>query len=272
MTNERLRAAITGAGYDFAGLAAEVGVDPKTIERWIITDRVPHRTHRMTAAALIGRSDGYLWPSTYNDRASQSATEAELVRLYPSRGAVPIDLWLELIAGAKESIDILVYAGSFLHDSIPGFVEALGDRAEAGVRVRILIGDSGSEAVALRGREEQIDDSMAARCTLSLRYFGRAVKHGVEIRIHATTLYASIFRFDNVALVNPHVYGVPATQAPMLHLMRVLGGRLFDQYIDSLEQVWRGTNEESPRSTYQRPSRPGFVSRPDRIPNPTDRA
>lgn len=218
--------------------AAKLQVDPKTVERWIATDQVPHRTNRMTVAAQLGKSDGYLWPSTYNDSASQSATEAELVKLYPSRGAVPIQLWLDLIANAKQSIDILVYAGSFLHDSVPGFVEALGDRADAGVRVRVLIGDPNCDAVALRGREERIEDSMAARCTLSLRYFAPAAQRDVEVRTHATTLYASIFRFDDVALVNAHVFGLPATRAPMLHLVRVLGGRLFAQYVDSVELVW----------------------------------
>lgn len=232
------RAAITGAGYDLAGFATEVGVDPKTVERWISTDRVPHRTHRMTVAARLGTSDGYLWPSTYNDAASRSATEAELVKLYPSRGAVPVQLWLDLVAGAKESIDILVYAGSFLHDSIPGFVDALGDRAETGVRVRVLIGDPSSEAVALRGWEERIEDSMAARCTLSLRYYAASAHSGVDIRTHTTTLYASIFRFDDNALVNAHIYGLSANRAPMFHLARIAGGRIFDQYVDSFKRIW----------------------------------
>lgn len=240
LTNERLRAAISAAGYDLAGFAADVGVDPKTAERWITTDRVPHRAHRMTAAAKLAKSDGYLWPTTYNDAASQSATEAELVKLYPSRGAVPIQLWIDLVSGAEESIDILVYAGSFLHDSIPGFVEALGDRAEAGVRVRLILGDPNSAAVELRGREEAIADSMAARCKLSRQYFGPAGRRGVQIRLHGTTLYASIFRFDSDILVNPHLLGVPASQSPLLHLSQIAGGRLFDRYSEAVGRVWTG--------------------------------
>ena len=88
MSNERLRAAITSAGLNLQSFSEQVGVDPKTVERWITKDRVPHRAHRMNAAGILGKSDGFLWPSTESDRISRSATEAELVRLYPSRGAI----------------------------------------------------------------------------------------------------------------------------------------------------------------------------------------
>ena len=244
MTNERLRAAIPAAGYEPVRLASELGVDPKTVERWI-SGRVPHRSHRMAAAVKLGKSDGYLWPATYNDSVSQSATQAELVKLYPSRGAVPIELWQSLAKTATASIDILVYAGSFLHDSIPGFAEALVERAGAGVRVRVLLGDPECEAVALRGTEEGIGQSMADRCRLSLRYFRRSMTPGVDVFLHSTTLYASIFRFDHSALINPHIFGVPAGKAPMMHLVRVAGGRLFEQYTASVEEVLRGAKPAS---------------------------
>ena len=238
MTNERLRAAIPAAGYDLARLAADLGVDPKTVERWI-SGRVPHRSHRMAAAVKLGKSDGYLWPSTFDDRTSQSATEAELIKLYPSRGAVPVELWLNLLTGAQDRIDVLVYAGSFLHDSIPGFVENVCLRAASGVQVRVLIGDHESAAVALRGEEELIGESMAARCKLSQRYFEPARSHGVDLRIHGTTLYSSIFRFDDAALINTHLYGLPAAQSPMLHVTKLQGGRLFSQYADVIDRVYR---------------------------------
>jgi transcriptional regulator with XRE-family HTH domain len=140
MTNERLRAAITSAGLNLQTFSEQVGVDPKTVERWITKDRNPHRTHRMSAAAVLGKSDGFLWPSTESDRISRSATEAELVRLYPSRGAIDADMWLSLVEDANESIDLLAYAGSFLHDAIPGFVDRLASRSRSGVRVRLLFG------------------------------------------------------------------------------------------------------------------------------------
>lgn len=239
MTNERLRAAITSAGLNLQTFSEQVGVDPKTVERWITKDRTPHRAHRMNAAAILGKGDGFLWPSTESDRISRSATEAELVRLYPSRGAVDADMWLTLVDDAKESIDLLAYAGSFLHDAIPGFVERLADRSSKGVRVRLLFGDPASESVALRGREEGIDELMAARCKLTWKYLKPVIGPArMQARRHATTLYASIFRFDDVLLANPHAYGASASHSPVLHINRIPGGRLFSHYMDSYDRVW----------------------------------
>ena len=36
VANERLRSRITGARLTIAEVAAQVGVDPKTVERWIV--------------------------------------------------------------------------------------------------------------------------------------------------------------------------------------------------------------------------------------------
>ncbi|MGI9616689.1 MAG: hypothetical protein ACR2QO_27480, partial [Acidimicrobiales bacterium] len=67
------------------------------------------------------------------------------------------------------------------------------------------------------------------------------------IRLHATTLYNSIFRFDDEMLVNTHVYGIPAAHAPVMHLRRLSGGELFDIYQISFEAVW-GVAVPAPRS------------------------
>ncbi len=61
---------------------------------------------------------------------------------------------------------------------------------------------------------------------------------GVEIRQHATVLYNSIYRADGEMLVNAHVYGTPAAQAPVMHLRQIAGGTLVSTYLDSFERVW----------------------------------
>ena len=62
MANERLRSCITGARLTIAEVAAQVGVDPKTVERRIVLGRVPHRSHRWATASLLGTDEAYLWP------------------------------------------------------------------------------------------------------------------------------------------------------------------------------------------------------------------
>jgi hypothetical protein len=75
----------------------------------------------------------------------------------------------------------------------------------------------------------------------------RAVK-GIEFRLHSTVLYNSIYRVDDTVLVNTHVYGVPASNAPFWHLHKVAGGELVNTYLESFERVWEGATPLSPES------------------------
>ncbi len=59
-----------------------------------------------------------------------------------------------------------------------------------------------------------------------------------EIRCHRTTLYNSIYRYDDEMIVNPHVYGIPAPHAPALHLRRLSAGCLVETYAQSFDRVW----------------------------------
>jgi hypothetical protein len=72
---------------------------------------------------------------------------------------------------------------------------------------------------------------------------------GVELRFHATTLYNSIYRFDDDMLVNAHVYGAPAAHSPVLHLRRLPGGQLFDHYQASFERSPRPEDTGTPMLT-----------------------
>ncbi len=239
MANERLRSTIAAAQLTTADVAAKVGVDPKTVERWIATGRVPHRSHRWATASLLGTDETYLWPEAVDERQARSASEAELLSLYPHRGAVPPQLWRGLIEAAIDRIDILVFSGLFLPDGYPEMAKALASKAEHGTKVRLAFGDPDSDAVRLRGQEERIGDGLAARVRLSLTYLEEAFgAPGIELRLHTTTLYNSIYRFDDDMLVNTHVYGAPAAQSPVLHFRRLPGGRLFDHYQRSFERVW----------------------------------
>lgn len=117
----------------------------------------------------------------------------------------------------------------------------LAAKARAGVRIRLLLGDPGSDAVAERGSTEGIDDAMAARIRNALVLIRPLLAiDGVELRLHRTVLYNSIYRADDQALVNAHVHGVGAPNAPVLHLRRVAGGDLLTLYADSFEGVWAG--------------------------------
>ena len=239
MANERLRGCLAAAELTASDLAAHVGVDVKTVERWIAKGRLPYRAHRTATATLLRTTEAYLWPDVLDDPRTTSASRAELVMLYPHRGAVQKDLWMQLIEDAEDHIDVLVYAGLFLPDGYPELAKVLIAKAEQGTAIRLALGDPDSEAVRQRGEEEHIGEGMAARVRLSLAYLDEAIGFpGVELRLHTTTLYNSIYRFGGDMLVNAHAYGSPAAQSPVLHLRHLPGGWLFDHYLTSFERVW----------------------------------
>ena len=95
MANERLRRAILDAGLSMQDVAAEVGIDAKTVERWITTGRVPHPRNRAGAERTLGIDELVLWPELAEARA-RAVAGSEVLQVYPHRGAVPPASWYEL--------------------------------------------------------------------------------------------------------------------------------------------------------------------------------
>lgn len=238
MTNERLRSAMTAARIDLDGVADAAMVDPKTVQRWL-NGRVPHARHRWKLVELLGEEETYLWPEAANGTRRRNASEAELITLYPQRADVPAELWLALFRRAERAIDLVVYAAVFLHEQDPDLNELLREKATAGCRVRIAIGDPDGEHVKARGNEERFGHGIASRCQLALMHYRPLLGHPrISIHLHDTTLYNSIYRFDDELLVNTHVWGWNAYGAPVLHVRRLAGGRLFTTYAQSFEAIW----------------------------------
>ena len=52
MTNTRLRTAMRTARVDMDTVARSIGVDPRTVQRWL-NGRVPHARHRWAVAKLL---------------------------------------------------------------------------------------------------------------------------------------------------------------------------------------------------------------------------
>ena len=62
MRNERLRALLLERGKTPDQLAEHVGVDAKTVERWMTRGRLPYRRHRFEVASFLGVDEAYIWP------------------------------------------------------------------------------------------------------------------------------------------------------------------------------------------------------------------
>ncbi|TDC33022.1 XRE family transcriptional regulator [Micromonospora sp. KC213] len=238
MPNDRLRDAILRNGLTPAMVADKIGVDAKTVERWITQDRTPYPRHRHAIAALVREDVPYLWPKAVTPEKAAKIGQSEMVQLYSRRSSVPYELWGRLIERAEKQIDILAYAGLFLVEQDPRLIDTLRQKAAGGAKVRILLGDPSSPAIERKSVEEGATGVMAAKIRQVQQYYNRIDgAPGVTVLYHETTLYNSIYRFDDEMLVNMHVYGFPAPHAPVMHLRRLNGGDLFGTYADSFDRV-----------------------------------
>lgn len=227
-------------------LAAACEVDPKTVSRWL-GGRMPHPRHRFRVAQHLRVEEAFLWPAFQPRVARLGASGAELVGTYQNRASVPREMWLSLLREAQEQVAVLVFSGTFFAQSNPDVAKMLAERAANGVRVRLCFGDPNGRAVAVRGREEGIGDTLAAKIRASLTYYRSLLSEpGCEVRLHDTTLYNSSFRYDDNLLVNPHLWGKPASANPVLHLRRTDATGWFDNYAQSFEAVWANARPWTP--------------------------
>lgn len=170
---------------------------------------------------------------------TMASVPTEFVGLYAHRADTPNELWLDLLKGANDKIDLFANASLFLPEDNPEAISIIKKKASAGVQIRVLLGDPSSEAAKLRGYEERLFEGIPGRIQMALAYYRPLLGvDGIEFRLHATSLYNSIFRYDDEMLVNQHIYGTYGYIAPILHLRRKPGGDLFDTYMRSFDRIW----------------------------------
>jgi hypothetical protein len=233
--NEPLRRALLRARLHEDDVAARLAVDPKTVRRWL-NGRLPYPHNRAAIAELVGADEAELWPDAGGLLAARRRPE-ELGTVYPHRWAIPREVWAELFGSAEREIAILAYSALFLAEDA-GILRILADKGRAGVTVRIALGDPDGPHAAQCG-EEGIGAAIPAKIRNALTLYRplRTVEN-IEIRLHQTVLYNSIYRVDDQLLVNQHTYGIPAAHAPVFCLRDTDGGEMAALYLDSFERVW----------------------------------
>ncbi len=234
--NEPLRRALLRARLREVDVAARLGVDPKTVRRWL-NGRVPYTGNRLALADLLGANEADLWPGA-GGPLSVGARPEEMGAIYPHRWAVPREVWARFFESAERQIGILAYSALFLAEDA-GILATLAHKGRRGVTVKIALGDPYSEHAIRRGEEEGIGDAMPAKIRNALALFGPLAEvDNVEIRLHKAALYNSIYWADDDLLVNQHVYGTPAAHAPVFALRAVGASSMATTYVDSFNQVW----------------------------------
>ena len=217
--NETFCRALLQAGLTEDDIAARLGVDPKTVRRWIEGRALPYRRHRWAVAALLNTAETDLWPQLRSHRPRPE----EVVAVYPHLSAVPSEAWLHMFGSAQQEIGLLDHQELSLVSS-RDVVNVLAERADAGVDVRICLG--GSDGI-------DADERRALARYAPLRDHGE-----VSIRLHRGMLYHLIYRADDQLFVVQRAHGVGIAQAPALHLERADGGEMFATYVESFERAW----------------------------------
>jgi len=224
-------------------VAAHLGVDPKTVRRWL-SGRVPYPGSRAALADLIGADEADLWPEAGGPLSGRSRPE-ELGAIFPHRWAIPRDVWTRFFESAEREIGVLAYSALFLAEDA-GLLSIITSRARCGVRVRIALGDPDCAAVARRGDEEGIGDAMAAKVRNALTLYEPLMKiEYVEVRLHEAVLYNSIYRTDDQLFVNQHAYGIPAAYSPVFCYRKSASGDIATAYLDSFDKVWASASRSS---------------------------
>lgn len=234
--NERLADAMRRRRVTSEGAAEVLGVDPRTIDRWVQDrGRIPRASSRDTLASMLDVPVGTLWPSVH---LGPSMT-GDVLAVYSTRSAMPRGNLMALLAQAERNVDVLALAAVWLWDSVPDFGPTLAAKAAAGVNVRVCLGDPEGDACRLRGEEEEVGSLLGARSRLAINAAERwLVNSPASLRLHDATLYATILRFDNIVLLNWHLFGIPAAEAPLLHLRRAEANGMTETALRSFENVW----------------------------------
>ncbi|MEO3790407.1 helix-turn-helix transcriptional regulator [Nonomuraea sp. B10E15] len=233
--NNNLRYALAAARLNPIDVAAALAVDPKTVSRWL-NGRTPYPRHRWAVADLLNVDEADLWPEAAPKRR---ALAEGIHTIYPHRWAIPQTTWRTHFNSAMRQIDILAYSALFLAED-HATLRILTERAKTGVNVCILLGDPEAPEIATRGADEGIGaEVMAARVKNALTlYRPLLVVPGIEVRLHRTVLYNSLYRADDQLLINTHAYGTPAANAPVMHLNRTDDQGLASTYLTSFNRIW----------------------------------
>jgi hypothetical protein len=231
--NEPLCHALIRAGLDEEDVAARLQVDPKTVRRWM-EGRMPYRRYRWALAAMLHVSDTDLWPQFSGERRPD-----EVVGVYPHRGQISDHAWLRFFGSASREIAILACSGIFLAE-VPGMLDVLRGRAEAGVKMRICLRDPQVPGHHHGGADDH--GSQVALIGAALALYGPLRDCGdVQIRLHRAEMYNRICIADDQLLLTQSAYGIAPGRQAVLHLRQADEGDLVGTYLDAFDRIFAGS-------------------------------
>lgn len=239
VANEALRHAMDAAHLTDDKLAAEVGVDVKTITRWKADPgRVPHARHRWAAADALGVEESVLWPDAMK-QTIKTGVDREVVAVYSRRADCPTSVWRRALTSATSDITFAGYTNYFLWLQHPTLNDVLRRKAAQGAQVRFLLGDPDSDVTRSREEVEGAPLTVSVRIRSSLAEL-EALRDvaGIEARFCDAHIAMSVFLFDRDAMVTPHLATQVGHDSPMMHLRRRQDDGLYDRFAAHVGALW----------------------------------
>jgi transcriptional regulator with XRE-family HTH domain len=236
--NQALRHAMSDAKMSEQALARRIGVDEKTVARWVQEARVPHPRHRWAACEVLEVDEAVLWPEAIRDTV-KTGPDREVAAVYPYRSACPASLWRKLITDAKTEITFAGYTNYFLWIEQPNLGSALRRKASQGCRVRFLLGDPDSEVTRQREEVEQTSLTVSTRIAVTLDELRKLRgSEGIEARFSDRHIALSVFVFDHDMIVTPHLSNLVGHNSPAFHVRRHQDDGVFDRFASHVQALW----------------------------------
>jgi len=238
VANEALRRALAERRMTPAELARKVGVDPKTVARWLANEaRLPHPRHRFAVCEILEVDEAMIWPLAVR-AAVKTGPDREIHRVYPTHGLVPKEVWQHVISGATRELTLFGYAPYWLAREVRDLEGILRRSAAAGVRIRVITGDPDNPIVAADEASTGLPLTLTSRIQQTRRML-EPLRDLIEVRQSVFGYGRSVYRGDDEALVDWWVHGTTGDDFPVLHLRRQQDGGMFDQVLLHAEKLWQ---------------------------------
>jgi hypothetical protein len=194
---------------------------------------------RLAVAECLGEDEGALWPAVRPDQGAGAPALSEVAGAYAHRADIPQDVWVSLLSGARQCIDLLGYAYPFMLELRPDAGRLIAAKAAQGVAVRMAFADPDCAHVAERDALEQLNGSLPGRIRNALSFLGDLADiDNVAIGLHQVHLYNAIFRFDDQMIVTPYLYRARGYQHPALHLRKLSEHGIFESFAEQFTEIW----------------------------------
>lgn len=239
-TNEALRGALLSAGLSYGDVAARIGIDEKTVQRWVTQGRMPYPRHRQAVAELLGEEPHVLWPEAVR-RTVKVGHDRELIGVYPRRSDLPRDFYRNLIAKARTRLWFGGYTSYFVWVDGPQVGDMISRKANAGAQVRFLLGDPESEVTRARDEFEASPLTLGTRIrvtTDAIDKINAASLRPIDVRFTDRHVAWSVWVFDDDAIQTVHIGAGLGHDSLTTHWRRHGPGGGFDRLVDHFTCLW----------------------------------